>query len=131
LKNVESLRDASAAFYAFLYRLHHYTTRRNEKAHELTRAPMTGKHKPATIDDPLTAMQFRALEWIFANEPRIAAKRAAVQRTRTRPDAEIFARFPLHVVPTYPGDETLMASALFRELLPEGTVKRTLAEIMK
>ena len=76
-------------------------------------------------------MQFRALEWIFSNEPRIAAKRAAVQKSRTRPDAEIFARFPLHVVPTYPGDETLMASALFRELLPEGTVEKGLGEIMR
>ena len=131
LKNAESLRDASAAFYAFLYRLHHYATRRNRKTQELTRPPMTGKHKPATIDDPLTAMQFRALEWIFANEPRIAEKRADVQRARTRPDAEIFTRFPLHVVPTYPGDETLMASALFRELLPEGTVRKALSEILK
>ena len=76
-------------------------------------------------------MQFRALEWIFANEKHIAEKRAAVQRTRKRPDAEIFARFPLHVVPTYPGDESLMSSALFRELLPEGSVEKTLAEIMR
>jgi GT2 family glycosyltransferase len=132
LKNAESLRElGGAAFFAFLYRLRNYVAHRNKKAHELTRPPMTGKHKPATIDDPLTAMQFRALEWIFANEPRIAEKRAAVQRTRTRPDAEIFARFPLHVVPTYPGDETLTASALFRELLPAGTVTKTLAEIMR
>ena len=132
LKNAESLRElGGAALYAFLHRLHHYTTRRNKKAQELTRAPMTGKHKPATIDDPLTAMQFRALEWIFANESRIAKKRAAVQKARKRADAEIFARFPLHVVATYPGDEALLASALFREMLPEGVVDKTLAEIMK
>jgi GT2 family glycosyltransferase len=131
-KNAESLHElGGAALFAFLHRLHHYATRRNKKAQELTRAPMTGKQKPATIDDPLTTMQFRALEWIFANEPRIAAKRAAVQKTRKRPDAEIFARFPLHAVPTYPGDDALMASALFRELLPEGTVSKALAEIMK
>jgi hypothetical protein len=132
LKNAESLRElGGAALFAFLHRLHHYTTRRNKKAGELTRAALTGKHRPATIDDPLTSMQFRALEWIFANEPRIAAKRAAVQKSRKRPDAEIFARFPLHAVPTYPGDDALMASALFRELLPEGTVSKALDEIMK
>jgi GT2 family glycosyltransferase len=140
LKNAEALRElGGAALFAFLHRLHHYTTRRNEDAGELTRQPMSGKRKRrlfgnaplATIDDPLTAMQFRALEWIFANEKRIAEKRAAVQRTRKRPDAEIFARFPLHVVPTYPGDEALMSSALFRELLPEGSVEKKLAEIMR
>ena len=138
LKNAEALRElGGAALFAFLHRMHHYTTRRNANAAELTRAPMTkkprrfGKPPLATIDDPLTAMQFRALEWIFANEKRIADKRAAVQRTRTRPDAEIFARFPLHIVPTYPGDDTLMSSALFRELLPEGTVRKALAEIMR
>jgi len=140
LKNAEALRElGGAALFAFLHRLHHYTTRRNENAGELTREPMSGKRKRrlfgkaplATIDDPLTAMQFRALEWIFANEKRIAEKRVAVQRTRKRPDAEIFARFPLHVVPTYPGDESLMSSALFRELLPEGSVEKKLAEIMR
>jgi GT2 family glycosyltransferase len=134
MKNSESLREVGgAALFAFLHRLHHYATRRNKDAAELTRAPMTKppRRPKATITDPLTAMQFRALEWIFANEPRIAAKRAAVQRTRKRSDAEIFARFPLHVVPTYPGDDTLMASALFRELLPEGTVRKALDEILK
>ena len=135
LKNAESLRElGGAALFAFLHRLHHYTTRRNKKAGELTRAAMAGKppRKPlATIDDPLTAMQFRALEWIFANDARIAAKRAAVQSMRKRPDAEIFARFPLHVVATYPGDDELTASALFRELLPEGIVEKTLTEIMR
>jgi GT2 family glycosyltransferase len=141
LKNAETLRElGGAALFAFLHRLHHYTTRRNANARELTREPMSGKRGRrrlfgkaplATIDDPLTAMQFRALEWIFANEKRIAEKRAAVQRTRKRPDTEIFARFPLHVVPTYPGDEALMSSALFRELLPEGAVEKKLAEIMK
>lgn len=148
LKNAESLRElAGAASFAFLHRLHHYATRRNTEARELTREPFSGAHKQgffsrirrrffgapplATIDDPLTAMQFRALEWIVAHEGRIAAKRKTVQAARKRPDAEIFARFPLHVVPTYPGDEALMSSALFAEMLPEGTVRRDLSEIMR
>jgi GT2 family glycosyltransferase len=151
LKNAESLRDlGGAALFAFLHRLHHYATRRNAHARELTREPFSanggarrglfsrirrrlfGAPPLAVIDDPLTAMQFRALEWIVAHEARIAEKRAAVQRTRTRPDAEIFARFPLHVVPTYPGDETLMASALFQELLPElPSVRKELSDVMR
>ena len=85
----------------------------------------------ATIDDPLTTMQFRAFEWVLTHGDRIAAKRTSVQKLRRRSDREIFERFPLQIVPTYPGDDTLMASALFRELLPAGTVTKTLAEIMK
>jgi GT2 family glycosyltransferase len=147
LKNAEELRDfGGAALFAFLHRLHHYATRRNPNAEELTREPLSAKRglfsrirrrlfgapPLAVIDDPLTAMQFRAFEWIVANEARLGEKRAEVQRMRTRPDAEIFARFPLHVVPTYPGDDALMSSALFRALLPElPAVRKELADIMR
>ena len=62
----------------------------------------------------------------------IAAKRVAVQKSRKRPDREIFERFPLHIVPTYPGDDPLMRGALFRELLPSlDAVTRTLSDIMR
>ena len=90
-----------------------------------------GRQKPlATIEDPLTAMQFRAFEWIVANADRLAQKRATVQRLRRRSDGEIFERFPLHVVPTYPGDEQLMSSPLFRLLRPQA-VEKSLRDIMR
>ena len=149
LKNYEDdlLRDtAGSIFYAYLHRLHHYTTSRNPGAAELKREPlsgaapssngsfwsrMLGRKKPiATIEDPLTAMQFRAFQWIVANAERIAQKRASVQRLRRRPDREVFERFPLHVVPTYPGDESLMSSPLFRLLRPQA-VEKNLGEIMR
>jgi hypothetical protein len=154
LKNYddEVVREASASiFYAYLRRLHEYATRRNENAGELVRAPFGGRisgnahrsfwsrawgkiagRKPlVSIDDPLTAMQFRALEWIVRNEARIAAKRAAVQATRKRPDAEIFEKFPLHFVPTYPGDDQLFRGELFRMLRPRlRSVDRTLSDII-
>ena len=72
----------------------------------------------AAIDDPLTTMQFRALDWILQNDARLAQKRHDVQRRRRRSDREIFERFPLHFVPTYPGDDAMMQSALFRLLRP-------------
>ena len=150
LKNYEQdlLREASGSiFYAYLYRLHRYATTRNPGAAELKRPPLSPSTPPqngfwsrlfgtrpaiATIDDPLTAMQFRAFEWIVANAERIAQKRAAVQRLRRRCDREIFERFPLHVVPTYPGDESLMSSALFRLLRPDAhTVEGRLSDIMR
>jgi len=145
LKNYEDdlLREvAGSIFFAYLHRLHHYTTSRNPNAGELKRPPLSGirpshngffgKKPLATIDDPLTAMQFRAFEWIVANSDRIAQKRATVQRLRRRSDREIFERFPLHVVPTYPGDESLMSSALFQLLRPHASaVEKKLDEIMR
>jgi GT2 family glycosyltransferase len=150
LKNFESVHDASGALFTFLTRLHHYATTRNANANELTREPFSrtskssrslagrirrklfGRKPLATIDDPLTTMQFRAFEWIVAHGDRIAAKRAAVQKLRRRPDREIFERFPLHIVPTYPGDEALMRGALFNLLRPSlPSIERTLSDIMR
>jgi len=150
LKNYEDdlLRNvAGSIFYAYLHRLHHYTTSRNPGAGELKREPLSagapsrngfwsrvfrGRKPLATIEDPLTAMQFRAFEWIVTHADRIADKRAIVQRLRRRSDREIFERFPLHVVPTYPGDDALMSSPLFRLLRPDvASVEKNLDEIMR
>ena len=79
----------------------------------------------AAIDDPLTAMQFRAFDWIVRNEARHRAEtRATCSDCRKRSDREIFERFPLHFVPTYPGDDALMRSALFRAPAPAAAVGR-------
>lgn len=153
LKNYQDdlLRDmAGSVFYAYLHRLHHYTTTRNQGAAELKRAPLSasnparngfwsrvrarlgGAQPIATIDDPLTAMQFRAFEWIIKHADGIAQKRNLVQRLRRRPDPEIFERFPLHLIPTYPGDDALMNSALFRLLRPPlPSVEKKLGDIMR
>ncbi len=151
LKNYEALNDAAGSlFFTFLSRLHHYATTRNADAGELLRGPFSKTSKPsrgllarvrrklfgakplATIDDPLTAMQFRAFEWTVAHGNRIAEKRTAVQSMRKRSDREIFERFPLEIVPTYPGDETLMRGALFELLRPSlPAVERTLSDIMR
>src|SRR5207244_10208023 len=102
-KNAEDLRAmAGAALFAYLHRLHQYTVTRNDGADELAREPYTaakkrrpgifarakrrmfGRQPLATIDDPLTATQFRALHWIMQHSDRVAAKRAAVQQARQR-----------------------------------------------
>ncbi len=138
IKNFENLREAAGSiFLTYLHRLHHYATTRNPRASELTREMgvpssrsqaarrhlgarlrrrIRGPEPLVAIDDPLTTMQFRAFDWILRNESRLAEKRAAVQKMRRRSDAEIFSRFPLRFIPTYPGDDELMTSALF-ELL--------------
>jgi hypothetical protein len=82
------------------------------------------------IDDPLTLAHLRALVWIHRNHETLAAKRRTVQAMRRRSDREIFAKFPLRLVATYPGDETF-DSDFFRELLAGAPplVRSTLAEI--
>jgi hypothetical protein len=144
IKNYENLAASGAiVFFTYLHRLHHYATVRNDRASELTREfgepkrvrgrfmRRINREPLAAIDDPLTAMQFRALDWIVRNETRLAEKRKAVQSRRKRPDREIFERFPLHIVPTYPGDHALMQGALFRLLMPElPSVEKELTEIL-
>ena len=158
IKNYEDLREsAGAIFFTYLHRLHHYATTRNRDAAELTREPFTAEmsiddRRPrlsklrrtkmqdrrrrlsstTTLDDPLTAMQFRAFDWIVRNETHLAEKRAKVQALRRRSDREIFERFPLQIVPTYPGDASLTSGPLFRLLRSElPAVERALDEIIK
>jgi GT2 family glycosyltransferase len=151
IKNFENLAESAAAvFFTYLHRLHHYATTRNPRAGELKRVALSARPAPrqsflrrvkrrisgpaplASLDDPLTTMQFRALDWIFAHEARLAQKRHAVQQRRKRSDRDIFERFPLHFVPTYPGDEALMQGAIFRLLRPSlPSVDRRLGDIIR
>jgi len=84
------------------------------------------------VDDPLTLAHLRALSWIHRHHAALAEKRRAVQAGRRRPDAEIFAKFPLRLVPTYPGDERL-ASDFFAPFFASAPalVRTTLAEIFE
>lgn len=149
IKNYENLAEAGGSvFFAYLHRLHHYATTRNSESEELRR-PFAAPAGPSSrrlrilrrimrrpylvaLEDPLTATQFRAFDWIVQNQARLASKRESVQRRRRRSDREIFERFPLHLVATYPGDDALMQNPLFRMLrssLP--AVERSLPEVMK
>ena len=141
IKNYENLPQSGAAvLFAYLHRLHHYAANRNPDAHELQR-PFGASSKRrrrwpraplAAIDDPLTAMQFRAIDWIFRNQDRLARKRHDVQQRRKRSDREIFERFPLQFIPTYPGDAEMMQSALFRLLRPAlPSEDKTLEEMIR
>jgi GT2 family glycosyltransferase len=134
LKNHEDAAAINATLFAYLHRLHHYATAHNKDAKELTRPAMTKppRRRRAVIDDALTAMQFRALDWIVKHSAGIAEKRAAVQRMRRRSDREIFERFPLHFVATYPGDAALMKNPLFAMLRPDvRSVDAALGDIIR
>jgi GT2 family glycosyltransferase len=149
IKNYENLAEAGGSvFFTYLHRLHHYATTRNPEAKELGRAfampavsasrrlkvlrRITRRPFLVAIDDPLTTMQFRAFDWIVKHQARLAQKRHDVQGRRKRSDREIFERFPLHFVPTYPGDEALMSSPLFRLLRPQlPSMDKTLGDIIR
>ncbi|MEM9596669.1 MAG: glycosyltransferase family 2 protein [Acidobacteriota bacterium] len=71
------------------------------------------------VVDPRTVSQLRALTYLLGHLDAAADRRRTVQGLRRRPDREIFERFPLAVVPTYPGDEQLFDSAAFEAWLPD------------
>lgn len=70
------------------------------------------------VEDEFARMWLVAWNRIVSTWPALAGKRRAVQARRRVRDEEIFERWPLHLVPTYPGDEELFASDFFRRLLP-------------
>ena len=84
------------------------------------------------LSDERTLAHHRAVWNLLGNLDRAAVKRARVQSMRRRGDAEIFARFPLYVVPTYPGDAALFGSAGWNAwLAPDLPILRsTLEEVM-
>jgi GT2 family glycosyltransferase len=122
-----------AVLAAFVARVCEMLETRNRGADELKRDPyaeprresrfarrlfgIAGAGGPSVkVDDPLTIAHLRALLWIHRNHASLAAGRRRVQAGRQRPDSEIFARFPLRIVPTYPGDARF-DSDFFREFL--------------
>lgn len=87
---------------------------------------------PAVVDEQ-TLAQVRALSSIVRELDGAAERRRRIQARRRRPDREIFERFPLYLVPTYPGDEKLFASSGFESLWPQGVelVRRRLEDVME
>lgn len=148
-------QTTSPILLTLLHRIHHYTVSRNGDTRPLTRAALGDSEgglsstaapggfrrrlarliagpDAVILDDPLTRMQYRAVDWFFRNMETLVRKREEIQARRTRSDEEIFSRFPLHIVPTYPGDESLMSSTLFTLLKPPvETLEKRLDEIIR
>jgi GT2 family glycosyltransferase len=135
-----------AVVMTFLTRVAEMLASRNSGARELARDPYARRESvPSTarrllgiaeepgrvvLDDPLTVAHLRALVWIHRSHRELAAKRRAVQARRRRSDAEIFEKFPMRLVPTYPGDDRLESDffAPFWDGAPE-LIRTTLREI--
>ena len=85
------------------------------------------------LTDERTIAQLRGLHWLLSHLDSAAETRAAVQRRRKRCDREILERFPVYLVPTYPGDAALFASPGFESWLPADlpVTRAALGEIME
>jgi GT2 family glycosyltransferase len=96
-------------------------------------APPSSIPDAPRLTDERTIAQLRGLHWLLGNLGTAAEARSVVQSQRKRCDREIFERFPLYLVPTYPGDQALFASPGFQAWLPEDLpiVKASLDEIME
>lgn len=83
------------------------------------------------LHDPRTLEHLRAVHYLLHHLDELAAKRERVQAMRTRDDDQYFERFPLLLVPTYPGDEALFTTPGFEAWLPReiDLLRRSLDEI--
>ncbi len=70
------------------------------------------------LPHPQAAAQIAGLGGFLTALEGVEGERARLELRRRRDDREILERFPLWIVPTYPGDERLFASRAFSEWLP-------------
>jgi GT2 family glycosyltransferase len=102
--------------------------------HPLALDPYRQKVKSDTvrIKSPHLVNHLRAFRWIHENLHALGKKRRQVQAGRKASDVEYFKMFPLHLVPTYPGDDLLFTTPAFLELLPAepAVVSRALGTIL-
>lgn len=101
----------------------------------LPRAPRrpAGPGLPFLLEDEFARMWLVAWNRIVSGWPVLVEKRRTVQALRRVSDEELFVRWPLHLVATYPGDEDLFASDFFRRLLPPAPrlVETTLEKVAR
>ncbi|HYG65325.1 MAG TPA: glycosyltransferase family 2 protein [Thermoanaerobaculia bacterium] len=95
--------------------------------------PSPAAPEPPRLTDERTIAQFRVLTNLIGHLDRAARSRESIQRRRRRSDREIFDRFPLYLVPTYPGDDPLFANPAFTTWLPDDLpiVRAKLEEVME
>lgn len=74
----------------------------------------------------------RAFHWITGHSRLLHSKRMEVQAKRKEPDSAFLKAFPLHIIPTYPGDDLLFSNPMFNSGLPSDIpfTRKTLHEIM-
>jgi hypothetical protein len=107
-----------------------WAARLRRLADRIAVTPRTGGTR---LPHPQAAAQIGGLVGFLAALDPLAAERARLARRRRRSDLELFGRFPLWIVPTYPGDEALFGSPSFTAWLPPELVfeRSTLEAVMR
>jgi GT2 family glycosyltransferase len=80
--------------------------------------PATARPDRIEVTSDRSLAQIRALSLFLSGLDAIEGERSRLALRRRRTDRELFERFPLWVVPTYPGDDRLFASSAFASWLP-------------
>jgi GT2 family glycosyltransferase len=85
------------------------------------------------VSDERSLAQLRAGSFVLRHLDAAARDRQRALARRRRSDREIFERFPLYLVPTYPGDAELFSRPGFRSWLPADlpVLERTLDQVME
>ncbi len=138
VKNMEeSILQAlhPAILTAFMHRMDRVLTQVPTVHRDLMVDPYARNVKPAgtlRIRSDHARNHLRAYHWIMANLRKIHDARVEVQSRRTISDHTYLEKFPLHLVPTYPGDDLLFSSPFFNALLPSRPVlvRRSLSRIL-
>lgn len=79
-----------------------------------------GRSRERIALGPRAVAHFQALASVLAEFERLESREPSGAAERKRPDRVLFERFPLWIVPTYPGDERLFAARAFEAMLPAG-----------
>lgn len=92
---------------------------------------IVGLADKGVLSDPLAISQLRAQASFLQLLDQTMKQREKIQSLRRVADRDIFERFPLYLVPTYPGDSELFRSPGFQACLPDTIPlrKRTLEQI--
>lgn len=110
-----------------------FARRATRRISRLVRRAAGGSGESFTLAHPQAIAHLRAMSLFLASLDAAAGARERARHRRTRSDHELAERFPLHLVPTYLGDEALFASPGFASLLPAQPVlaRARLADLME
>ena len=106
---------------AFMHRMDRVMTQETSLHRDMSLHPYEEEKCPRIVrfSSPHVRNHMRAYHWIMAHLPRLRRKREAAQSRHTVSDAEITERFPLHLIPTYPGDDLLFSLPTFTRMFPD------------
>ena len=123
-----------AILLTFMHRMDRLLVQEPALHRDLMVNPYESTHHPrrVSVRSEHARNHLRAYHWLMSHGRLLQEKRDRVQKTRVVSDRELFESFPLHIIPTYPGDDLLFSGPLFHASLPSDLhfVRLTLAQVI-